>query len=166
MSQLKPGHYLANIQEWGIRQSEAGAVSLSLKLECIGLWDPSYLLPDGKTGEFVACDPVTEYADIVMVKKDGTANEAGIRQMCEAGLYKATWAEYEAEPPVTQVVILAGSDTYQNKSTVRTKWVYPATHRPGTGSLRNVADRERLLALDAQFGASVRAVASSIRIPS
>lgn len=157
MPQLsRAGWFLCNLLEWGVRESDAGAISVTLKLEAIAEWMPS----DGGSA-WREMPPADVFGDWYVQKKDGGLNQNGLDQLCRAKLWDFNKALelYTETPPQMQVVVSVEPNVYQGKTTYRPNWLHDAEHIPGSGGIANGVSRERIMELNAAIGAKLRAAA-------
>lgn len=170
MSQLTPGFYTCEVIEGRVREAESGAKSVCLALQPKGRWDASYENDgDEKTiGAFVGPadgDWPRAFGDWYFVKANGELNPTGFDQLIRAGCWLDKFEDWDAAAPdIARTVIVEFKDeTYQNKITCKASWLHPANHRPGQGGIAKRADRERLMAIEGQYGGQLRAMAADFR---
>ena len=153
----RAGWFLCDVSEWGVREAkDSGAVSITMKMLTRAEWDGKQWLETPESDLF---------SDTYVIKKDGQINQTAVNSLSEANVLNGTGFLRFADPPAPgfQIVVQAGANVYQGKTTYRVDWVYPPEHTPGSGGIINRVSRERLQELEARAGAMMRAAMPSVR---
>lgn len=168
---IEAGFYLCNIDEWGIREAESKAVSVSLKLCLTAVWDRNYV-PAGATEPTPSWVETPDnlppmFCDTYVIGKNGQVIPTGMEQVVNAGVWCDDFENYDSAfpPGAHQVVVDVRPELYNGKTTMKPAWLYPASHKPGMGGLAGRADKEKLMQIGAMHGAALRATAASIKKP-
>jgi len=94
-----------------------------------------------------------------IVKRDGTLNDAAIKNLATAKLWSGDFGAFEGEPPNVFVLLDVQAEEYNGKVTCKANWIHPdADTPPERPSGFRPADPDLLSALRAKFGGAVRAV--------
>jgi hypothetical protein len=174
VSEQAAGYYKARIADWTIKEAESGSKSVSM---CLHLeeqydfgdkdrpakWDSwREQTTNGEPYRFMV------YCDLYFFKKKKGATEQTmdartLEQLKTAGIWNEEGFKRFAAPPpdgfeiVVQVKYEPARDQYEAR--VVGDRVFPITHTPQVaGGLANKASADRLAALEAQYGAQVRAL--------
>lgn len=147
------GDYLALPNQWTVEENGPNNLPTFVCLfDLVSRWTGA---------EWVDVQPdqfqITGY--FYLWKKDGTSNTNGINSLKKSlgwdgrsfgGLHGGDWSN-------TQVQIVVGSETYNNKTQIKVRFINPADATPGGGGIQK-ADASLIQSLDAKYGAQLRAM--------
>lgn len=175
--QASEGYYRAKVTDWGIRQSDGGAVSVSLFLQIQGKYDFGDKDKPAEWSDWSASQDqdgtpyaYTIYCDSYIIKKpeegqtQGQANPKAIEQLVKAGVWDGQdWSVFEKAPTTDINVVVsakyeAATDKYA--ASIRGNWLHSADHVPTVGGIMNKASADKLKSLETMFGPTVKALAS------
>lgn len=150
----REGVFRAEIKEFGIKESDSGAVGISIKAELTEFWNGA------------EWEPWTEYGmeaigDVWIVKKDKSINQSGTESLIRyAGwdgdilsIVNATW-----QPTPIAVVIKA--DEYKGNVRYRVEFVNDYSRVPGGLSM---VSPEKANELKTRYGSQLRAIAGNVQ---
>lgn len=149
------GTYRGYPFEWGIQTFEATqSVALKIRFCVHQRWHPKERCwsQEWPIGWFVD-------AQVWLVKKDGSLNNAAVTNLQKCGLWNGDWDQFSTPPPNVFSLIDVQAETYEGKTRYRGAWVNPDAPEPATRGSLAPADPELLKSLRSRFQGATRAIA-------
>lgn len=160
----REGTFRATISAYGIQNAESGALGIALTFDLTELWQAP---ADGAEGQWFPWSDYGQQAQgtFWIIKKDGKPNTNAIEQLCKYAGWDgklAPIAEEKWEPTPLQVVVKLETQKREGKpdrTEFRASFINDFHRVPG--AMGNV-DAAKAAELDARFGGSLKAIASTV----
>ena len=154
----RAGTFRGNISEYGLKEFESGSVAVAIRVYLTEYWNDI----DKVWVEWHEFDHEA-HGDIVVVKKDKTINQNAASSLIRYAGWDGDIESIQSSkwtPTPIQVVIK--EDTYNGETRLKIAFVNEFARTPG-GLGANMSP-EKARQLQTQFGASLRAIAGSVKM--
>lgn len=147
------GRYKARIIDSAVSQQDGSeCVQFAAKVQVFAYFDEG-----SKTWQDCTDHDFGGFANVVVIKKDGNPNESGIGQLERAlGWDGKDFAFLTQQFAGHEVQVTVGSDTYNGVTKLKVKWL---DNVDAEGGALKSLDQTGIQALNAKFGAKLRAIA-------
>ena len=150
----REGTFQAQIESYGLREVDSGAISVTINARLLALWDGQQWEP------WDNYDMVAE-GDIWIVKKDGQPNQNGIESLVKFAGWDGDMISIPSmgwQPTPCQVVVKR--DDYKDQTRYKIAFINDHDRRPG--AMSNV-DATKAKDLQNRYGAQLRAIVGNAR---
>lgn len=150
----RPGIFRGRIVEYGLREFDSSAVAITVRAEIDEEWS------DDRWEDWRQYD-MEAHGLLFIIKKNGDMNNGQVESLVKStgwdgslvSIPNQTW-----KPEPCQFVI--NEETYKDQKQYRISFVNPYDRIPGATS--NISE-DKVKALEARFGGSLRAIAGSVK---
>lgn len=154
----REGRFLATPVEWGVKESQNGAIGVGFKFHIKGQWDYDNEIWDDWSRYEVEC-----FGTWWIIKKDGLVNEKPVEQLCQALGWDGSIDSLERVRWDGQTVqIDVKGETYNGAEYFKASWMYGKDAVPNSGGVGSLQSGE-LKSLSSRFGSQLRAIAGNVK---
>lgn len=151
------GIFRAQVADYALRDFDSGALAITIKFRVLAQYD-------GQAEEWVDWSEYEEtyvHGDVFIVKKDGTPNDAAIRNLANVlnwdgnvvGVVEKKWL-----PPPCQITV--EPNVYKERTSYRVKWISRFDDDPNASASLNSISPDKAREISNKYGAFFRAIAS------
>lgn len=150
----RSGWFKAKPKQWHVWKASSGAIAINITLEILAQWN----------GE--SWDSWFEFAThhvlgaFYVIGKEGKVNSKAVEQLSESMGWDGDLRSVKDDPPRLEVVVQVKESEYEGKTSFKVNWMHPDGYTPSFG-----ASPDEVKKMQAEFGPSLRAAASSVTKP-
>lgn len=147
----REGRFTAQILECSIYKPESS--------ESVGWNFHAALMHEATAEGWNALDPMPDvYGTVWLVKKDGTVNENGVKQMKDALGWDGDWGKLEGDHVWPNFQCDVAADTYNGKTKMKATWLHSYEADPSARSGMKAMEPNERKSLASKYQAATRAI--------
>lgn len=156
----RTGHFRAEVIGKGVKEMDSGAVSIALHVRLTEIWDEAT-----ESWQPWGDYDMQAYGDVWVVGKGGKLSDKNVQRLVRCLGWDGSFASINDDWQPTSCQVEIAHEQYQGKSYYKIAWVNGYDDTPGgSGNIGN-ADEAKIKALEARFGAPIRALTANAKRP-